>query len=150
MIAAAGVRRAPATKRAFTKSNAMTRLAPRCAIRRTVQSLRPPTNIGVSTHARVVVRMGGRALAARRMNNQRLTNDAVNATTDDWCPTCACNEPCSHNVDCDNATCKAVCTPTTRAEFKDAYEHWRFHGRASGCSHGWACVGGPPHERMTP
>ena len=80
MIAAAGVRRALVMNRAFTKSNAMTRLATRCAIRRTVQSLRQRTNIGVSTDARVAVRMGGRALAARRMNNQRLTNDAVKIT----------------------------------------------------------------------
>jgi hypothetical protein len=36
---------------------------------------------------------------------------------------------CDHN-------CLAVDEPTTCAEYEIAYEHWRYHSRLYGCSHG--------------
>ena len=53
-----------------------------------------------------------------------------------WCPWCERELPIGHGVDCDDATCKAICNPTMLADFKAAYEHWRDHQFRFGCSHG--------------
>jgi hypothetical protein len=37
-------------------------------------------------------------------------------------------------VDCDD-NCGALKDPDTEEEYKAAYEHWRWHGLQSGCSH---------------
>jgi len=42
---------------------------------------------------------------------------------------------CQIHVKCDEL-CMALKEPKTFEEYKTAYEHWRNHSEASGCSHG--------------
>ena len=42
---------------------------------------------------------------------------------------------CEKHVHCDSR-CMALREPFSRDDLEAAYEHWRYHGYLSGCSHG--------------